>query len=204
MQIPELFCWSKYGAEAGEDSASILRRKEQERAANGGVFLWGIGNSIRPSLELLLHSVRSPLVIFTPMRSRAAAKDVSPAVVGRWTSAASLAGEPFELPPHTLVTSGASEGDPPSRHFALVCHRGEPIAEGEKGWLDDRSLRNLRTGSVIGASQVTAVVRSMPFCDPQPRYTVAFSAALVAPYMVELRNWEQVDRAPDSLVLERV
>lgn len=45
------------------------------------------------------------------------------------------------------------------------------------------------------------MVRAIPFCDPRPRYTVAFSATLVAPYMVELRDWEQMDGAPESLVL---
>jgi hypothetical protein len=200
--IPDQFCWSKYGAEAGEGPASILNRKERERAANGGTFLWGIGNSIRPSLEVLLRRVQTPAVLFTPMRSRAAAKDVAPAVVGRWTRATSWTGEPFELPAHTLVTSGAGDGDPPTRHFALVCRRDEPIPDGAEGWLDERGLRNLRTGSVLGASQVTAVVTTVPMRDRRPRYTIAFSAALVEPYMVELRDWEQLQGgAVESMLL---
>ena len=46
--LPDLFCWTKYGTEAGEDIGAILERKESERLASGGTFLWGVGNAIGP------------------------------------------------------------------------------------------------------------------------------------------------------------
>jgi hypothetical protein len=61
-ELPEAFCWTKYGAEAGEAASSILRRKELERLATGGIFLWGIGNAIGPSLEQLLGQACEPKV----------------------------------------------------------------------------------------------------------------------------------------------
>jgi hypothetical protein len=52
--LPGFFCWTRIGPEAAEPIQGILRRKEQERVANGGVFLWGIGNAVGPSLSELL------------------------------------------------------------------------------------------------------------------------------------------------------
>lgn len=196
MKLPNQFCWTKYGAEAGEGPASILARKELERHRNGGTFLWGIGNSIRPSLEVLLSHSTLPHVLFTPMRSKAAAKDVSPTVTGRWTSAIGADGRVFEMPEHTTVTSGAGPDRTPTRHFALVCYRAAPIHEGADGWLDEDEVRNLRTGSVLGASQVTSVVTRVAVPKSRPRYRVSFRAVLVAPYMVELRDWQPLAAGP--------
>lgn len=42
-----LVCWSRMQAEAGQSLDAIVRRKELEREANGGLFLWGVGNLIR-------------------------------------------------------------------------------------------------------------------------------------------------------------
>jgi uncharacterized transporter YbjL len=41
-KLPEYFCWTKFGTEAGEVSHAIFGRKEIERRRNGGIFLWGI------------------------------------------------------------------------------------------------------------------------------------------------------------------
>lgn len=190
MGLPHHFCWTKYGTEAGETTSSILERKERERADNGGTFLWGIGNSIRPSLLALLEIENEPQVLFTPMLTRPAVKDTTPAVVGRWTRAVGADGLPWNLPEHTLVTSGVGTGQPePTRHFALVCERPDPLGSGKEGWLDEDELRNLRTGSVVGASQVTSVVRRIALPERRDRYTVSFQAALVYPYFVTLTGW---------------
>ena len=77
--LPEAFCWTKFGVEAGEPPLSIFQRKELERRRNGGIFLWGIGQSIGPSLPDLLRVTPSPEVLFSPIRTPAAAHDVSPA-----------------------------------------------------------------------------------------------------------------------------
>jgi hypothetical protein len=44
--LPEAFVWTRFGTEAGQTIDRILARKEAERIANGGLFLWGIGNSV--------------------------------------------------------------------------------------------------------------------------------------------------------------
>jgi hypothetical protein len=200
MLLPSVFCWTKFGTEAGETADSILQRKEVERARNDGTFLWGIGNSIRPSVLQLLEVEQEPAVIFTPMLSRPAPRDVKPNIVGTWKVATGLDGAPFAIPDHTHVTSGTSSRQAPRRHFALVCQRDQPMpAPDHEGWVDDAALRNLRTGSMVGASQVTSVVtcRCTPGAERQ-RYRVAFRATLVYPFFVELSDWVQLGRDADS------
>ena len=120
---PHQFCWTKFGAEAGEEPDEILSRKEEERVANGGLFLWGIGNSIRPSLLALLDATPQPTVLFTPMLAPPAAQDRAPDNIGLWRSATGLDGQPFEIPVGSRVTSGLRGGKLPTHHYALVCHR---------------------------------------------------------------------------------
>ena len=117
VPLPLAFCWSKFGIEAGESTRSILERKEVERQRNDGVFLWGIGTSIRPSLRVLLDSTPSPRVVFTPMLSRPAERDSSPSAVVLWNTATDLDGCPYELPRHSLITS-SKPGWNRNRHFA--------------------------------------------------------------------------------------
>lgn len=198
MEPPQHFCWTKYGTEAGEPVDSILRRKEQERMENDGIFLWGIGNSIGPSVLALLESESHPEILFTPMRSRPAAKDASPTMTGRWESATTLDGLPWELPAHTVVTSGIGPNQPvPLRHYALVCRRPDPLDADAAWWLDDAELTNLRTGSRVGGSQVTAVVRRTPSSNRRDRYTVTMRAALTSPYMVTLSEWSPIGTPSD-------
>src|ERR1700724_2121575 len=103
--LPEVFCWTKFGDEAGEAARAIFRRKEAERKGNRGTFLWGIGQSIRPSLLELLHIASAPEVLFSPMRSAAARHDVSPSSVVVWSEGIGLDGQLYVLPEHSLVTS---------------------------------------------------------------------------------------------------
>ena len=199
MQLPSQFCWTKYGTEAGEPIASILARKEEERAANGGIFLWGIGSSIRPSLCELLDLTTRPEVVFTPMLSEPAAHDVTPTAVGFWQSARDRQGEPYALPDHSTVTSRSRSEAPPQRHYALVCRSEAPLEATGSERMDDSVLRNLRTGTQVGSSQVTSVVRRI---EDQPqtrrRYRVAFRAELVAPYLVVLSDWTRLPATPST------
>lgn len=187
--LPQVFCWTKFGAEAGEQPLSIFKRKELERSRNGGVFLWGIGQSIGPSLPDLLRVSPAPEVLFSPMRSAAAARDASPAQVVLWCHAVGYDGHRFRLPEYSLVTSRMDPARPRSGHYALVCEAGEPIPEPEgKGHrLSLEALRNLRSGTALGASQVTAIVRRLPATAPaRIEYPVAARARLVYPYLVRL------------------
>ena len=185
---PRQFCWTKFGAEAGEEPDRILSRKEEERVANGGLFLWGIGNSIRPSLLALLDGTPQPTVLFTPMLSPPAAQDRAPDNIGLWRSATGLDGKPFDIPVGSRVTSGLRDGAPPTHHYALVCHQDSPLLNlpSNEEWLDDEHLRNLRTGSRVGSSQVTSVVEQTPTGLPRRRYRIAFSAQLIAPFQLVL------------------
>jgi hypothetical protein len=192
--LPTEFCWTKFGVEAGETVESILCRKEAERQRNGGVFLWGIGNSIAPSIPpLLAHQVR-PRVVFTPMLSAPAVEDVVPAQVFQWVSATAADGQAYRLPEHTTVTSGQRRGSMPTRHFALVCQSATELrlCGDSDVWIDDALVRNLRSGRQVGGSQVTSVVARVAGPPARARYRVEFMANLIEPYLVRLSGAEAV------------
>lgn len=206
--LPSIFCWTKFGTEAGEATQSIFERKELERKRNGGIFLWGIGTSIRPSIAALLRETDSPEVIFSPMKSPASRKDTSPERLVLWSTAETYDGLDYKIPEHSLVTSRASADHARSAHFALVCESLQSISpkpdQGDTPPLCLDDLRNLRTGSILGASQVTSVVRCLSGNVPNESaslYPVAVRARLVYPYFVRLTGALPI---PDSLRLDRV
>ncbi len=187
--LPEIFCWTKFGDEAGEAARAIFQRKEVERKGNRGTFLWGIGQSIRPSLLELLRIAPAPRVLFSPMRSAAARHDVSPSSVVVWSEGVGLDGLLYVLPEHSLVTSRRDDRSPRDYHFALVCECTSPITVQQEGSprLRSTSLRNLISGSPVGSSQVTSVVRRSKGAEGcGAEYPVVATARLVAPYLVRL------------------
>src|SRR4051794_24733355 len=103
--LPRVFCWTRFGAEAGEPIERIIERKETERCANGGTFFWGIGNSIAPAITELVRRVRAPEVLLSPIKSRPRNIDVTPRCVVRWTVAEDLMGITEQLPSAVRVTS---------------------------------------------------------------------------------------------------
>ncbi len=188
--LPSVFCWTKFGDEAGEEAPSIFERKELERRKNGGVFLWGIGQSIRPSLLSLLKVTRSPEVVFTPMRVPASPRDAAPEKVLLWYAGVGYDGQEYRLPRFSVVTSRWSNRAIHSGHFALVCERHSPLLDHpaeERIFVSE--VRNLLTGSLVGSSQVTSVVVRVTTerCD-QGGYTVVSRARLVYPYFVWLNR----------------
>ena len=201
--LPETFCWTKFGVEAGEPPVSIFQRKELERHRNGGVFLWGIGQSIGPSLPELLRVNSTPEILFSPIRTSAATHDVSPAQVVLWCDAIGYDGHRFRLPEYSLVTSRMDPARPRSGHYALVCEAGSSILEleGKNHYLALEALRNLRSGTSLGASQVTAIVRRVSINAPaRAEYPVVVRARLVYPYLVRLTRSIPV---PDSCRADR-
>jgi hypothetical protein len=185
------FCWTKYGTEAGQPVEAILARKELERQRNpGGVFLWGIGNSIGPSLRALLADVVTPTAVFTPMQARPRRIDTHPPAVVRWTAGVGLDGSAYTLPEHCVVT-GRRNPARPRKHYALVCASDRPLTDSPGGRLHRSQLRNYVRGTAVGPSQVTAVVRSD---DDGPAagvgYPIGFAARLVYPFLVELTTIE--------------
>ena len=182
--LPECFCWTRYGPEAGESIASILERKEAERQANGGVFLWGIGNSLAPSVDAFVGATKCPMVFFSPIRSEPRPQDVAPTEVVRWRHGLTIHGERWELPPFSVVTSRNAGR---RNHYALVCYSDRPLTPSEDlGKLEFGSLLNLVSGRRLGFSQVTAIVRRKEQSDGGPTYPVSWSAQLRAPYFVRL------------------
>lgn len=202
MSLPNAFCWTKFGAEAGEVADSICARKEMERQQNDGIFLWGVGNSIGPSLRALLQLCSEPEILFSPMLSAPAQVDVEPKDVVIWRGATGLDGMRYELPRYSLVTSRLPGGRRAGKHYALVCRRDTHIWDGTADkWLDSTHLRNLRTGNLVGSSQVTSVVTYLRDGEPKCQYKVAFRASLVYPYLVSLDSPQLV---PTGLRLDQV
>lgn len=193
--LPAAFCWTRFGAEAGESFGEILARKDLERRAGGGIFYWGIGSAIGRSLKALIARVDTPEVLFSPIASTPRTCDVSPGHVVRWMEGHGLDGESMLLPEHARVTSRWDPDRPATARYALVCRSDEPLQLHDYGELCFGTLRNLVSGAQIGASQVTAVVhhdQSRP--TNNRRYRVALRASLVRPYLVRLASPALVDR----------
>jgi hypothetical protein len=182
--FPRYFCWSRFGTEAGEEIEGILSRKEKERVDNGGIFLWGIGNAVAPSMRRLVQLERRPEVIFSPIRSAPRQRDVVPDRVVIWTAARTLEGDSYELPAGSIVTSAGRR----DRHYALVCASSFPLrANPDAEMLEFSGLRNLLTNRPVGASQVTAIVRyTQRRASSRTCYAASIRAELVFPFFVEL------------------
>ena len=195
MSLSKQFCWTRFGTEAGEPIETILSRKEEERAVNGGVFLWGVGNGVKPSMQALIRNEPEPEIIFSPIRSAPRKADVAPSKVVMWMAARTMDDDHYDLPAGSLVTSRFSRRP----HYALVCASDgplEPDFDGER--FSFSALRNLLTGKPVGVSQVTAVVRHVGEVQREtgPIYVAALRARLVPPYFVRLVEPHQI---PNSL-----
>lgn len=191
MPLSECFCWTRFGTEAGQSLEQILVRKEQERIANEGVFFWGVGNAIGPSMVELLRRTDSPEARFSPIRSVPRRGDVMPSSVVAWTEAQTLSGEEYRLPEHSLITSRFDPLKPRAKHYALVCYSETPLAVAVPSeQIQFAELRNLLTSRPVGASQVTAVVHlsTTPLHRKSLSYDIAFRAQLTPPHFVILRS----------------
>lgn len=186
--IPELFCWTRFGPEAGETLEEILRRKELERQCNDGIFLWGIGNSVGAAVQELVNRCGDPQVLFSPIRGAPRAVDMGPNAVV-WTTASAIDGTPYAIPRYSRVTSREPNCHRQT-HFALVCKSDAPLSlDPGAATLVFDGLRNLVSGRPIGSSQVTAVVaRQAPALTRGREYRVALRTRLVYPHFVFLRN----------------
>lgn len=190
-ELPSRFCWTKYGTEAGEPADAILARKERERFENGGIFLWGIGNSIAPGIRALVKLEHRPLAVFSPMISSAKVADVNPSRVVRWTRARDMNGDWWPMPLASRVTSRGSTGHrDKTTHYALVCKSDQPLtsADARPSALAFDALSNLESGNRLGFSQVTSVVKMNGNCRNGRHYDIGFVAELAFPYFVELHS----------------
>jgi hypothetical protein len=188
--LPNLFCWTRFGGEAAESIEHILRRKEKERLANSGIFLWGIGSAIGPSILELTHRTARPKVIFSPIKTAPKQRDVNPPAVVMWTEAEGLDGKDFAIPSYSRVTSRFDPETPKSHHFALVCYSPTPLIPLQRNFkIGFKQLSNLKTGRPVAASQVTAIVERKDFeTESSSMYDVSILAELIDPFFVKLKN----------------
>src|SRR5579871_5495021 len=100
--LPPHFCWSKMGVESGELLEIIVARKEFERRANGGTFLWGVGNSVMPAITELAHSGSLPQIMFSRMKSRAKRLDENPGSIFLWLRGETADGQAVDLPTYSF------------------------------------------------------------------------------------------------------
>lgn len=184
----EFLCWTKMQAEAGQTLEAILARKERERLAGDGVFMWGVGNApalVTNTLARLEHPVP---VIFSVMKSKPKAIDAAPSQTFIWRGFIDRNGHERPLPEHVVITSrGAADGGAKKRHYALMCYADQPLTF-ERGLpFDHLAYRNASdAGGAIGASQVTALVRRASAPSANAQYEANLRAELVGSYWVRL------------------
>lgn len=198
--LPSAFCWSKMGTEAGEDLAQIIARKEFERRANRGLFLWGVGNSVMPAIRDLTKNGEMPRILFSRMKSPPKNSDVWPNSVVLWLRGETPDGRQIPLPKYSFITSrGTSEMDKKRNHYAMFCSSHSSLCINEPlGSLCNDEIVNYRTGRPMGASQVTAVVTHdsiCTVCENSRRYQVNLAADLSNPGQVRLTSPVSLDPA---------
>lgn len=189
--LPATFCWTRIGSEAGQSLEDILRRKELERRASGGRFLWGIGSAVTAAVRRLADAEEAPEVLFSPMRSAPAAIDVAPTSLVAWTAFLDENGTARPLPSGSIVTSRGESvtGAQKRQHYALFCESRTPLTNRHDLVVAFERLRNAASLRAVGASQVTAVVSlSEPSARATRPYRVALRARLFAPYCARLVN----------------
>lgn len=186
--VPEVFCWTKMGAEAGQPLDVIISRKETERELGDGIFFWGIGTPLGQSIWRFIDSVSGPFVLFSPMKAKPKQIDSSPENVFVWTAYLDRSGIKHAMPEHVFVTSrGLSNGLAKEQHYALVCRKYGSLRGDEWPSVDWAKLKNYERDSKLGFSQVTAVVECKNSVKATSNnYDVLFGAELVEPYYVTL------------------
>lgn len=175
-------------AEAGQDIWSIIARKEAERRAGDGLFFWGVGNAPSRSICALASDSKEIDVVFSLMKTRPQARDVSPSGVVAWRTYFDCEGAEQPLPKHVLVTSREHAGSgSKSVHYALVCNSDEELRLADLGSFDPKAYRNIGDGGgPIGSSQVTALI--LRTCDEAPvsGYRINMRAKLAGSFWVRL------------------
>jgi hypothetical protein len=192
--VDQYLCWSRMQTEAGQPLDAIVQRKELERRAGNGLFFWGVGNApaiLIPVLELIGHAIP---VVFSTMKSRPKAHDVTPTRVVMWRRY--IGNDKIErpLPPHVVVTSRATTSlGEKMRHFALVCHSDAPLVLQRGVPFDPSAYRNASAAEApVGASQVTALLRRTGEPSNQTDYEANITASLIGAYWVRLSDPREV------------
>lgn len=186
----EYVCWSRMQAEAGQGLAAIIARKEREREAGDGLFFWGVGNApaVKTNeLARLKHPVR---VVFSIMKGKPRAEDLRPRQTLVWRKYLDANGVERDLPPNALITSRAeTKSATKKRHFALMCFSNAQLRITRGAAFDPRAYRNVGgAGAIVGASQVTALLRRTGPPAATSDYEANLQAQLTGSYWVRLSD----------------
>ena len=171
-------------AEGGQQLENILSLKESERAAGGGVFWWGVGNSLGEAVhEAAAKAGGSLPILFSRMKARPQKKDVEPERVLLWTEWEDRRGQLHPIPPHVLEWSRGYVGK--KTHYALVCCSTAPLVLGKDRF--DPNRYRTRRGKKLAATKVTHLIDGNPEGDHSTGgYDWGFRANLVSPWAVKL------------------
>lgn len=202
IQSDEYVCWSRMQAEAGQSLESIIARKEIERCAGKGVFFWGVGNPPAVITRVLARARIPVKVIFSIMKSRPKAIDVSPSRTLVWRRYIDIQGVVRPLPSHVLVTSrGNSASGAKRSHYALMCRSDEPIILRRGEPFYSTAFRNAGgTGARVGASQVTALLRRVGENFGKADYETNVTAWLTDSYWIRLVDPIELDGSKLALL----
>lgn len=198
----EFVCWSRMQAEAGQALDAIIARKEIERQAGGGCFMWGVGNPPALIARSLARAHVPVRAVFSIMKSRPKAIDAQPSRTVVWRRYLDAEGVERTLPPYALVTSRGDSARGAKRiHFALMCHSPEPLAIRRGKAFDPSAFRNAGgTGAPVGASQVTALLRRVDADAVVTDYEANIAAWLTASYWVRLLDPVELDASKQQAI----
>lgn len=203
----EYVCWSRMQAEAGQTLEQIVARKEVERRAGNGVFMWGVGNAPALVTSILARTKCPVRAVFSVMKSKPKAVDAAPARTVVWRRFLDAEGVERPLPPHVVVTSRGDSASGAKRvHYALMCRSDKPLHIERPGrGFDPSAFRNASgAGAPVGASQVTALLRRVGEEGTNSPYEVNLSAQLVGSYWVRLTDPVEVTRVEQTVLEEAV
>lgn len=181
-------------AESGQMLHEIVARKERERQVGDGRFLWGVGNAPSTVIASLIRRKISVPVVFSAMKSKPKAVDMSPHRTVVWRKYIDACGIEHPLPTGALVTSrGDSAGGVKTRHYALMCYSDVPLVFSHGISFDPSAFRNASgTGAPVGASQVTALLRQVSKPASRTDYEVNMKAYLTESYWVRLSDPQEL------------
>lgn len=183
-------CWSRIQAEAGQRLEAIIARKEHERRAGNGLFVWGVGNAPSTAINALARLEVPVPVVFSAMKSKPKMEDVAPSRIVVWRQYIDKSGIERPLPRSAIVTSrGDSARGVKTRHYALMCYSDSSLTLTRGNPFDPSAFRNVGgTGAPVGASQVTALLRQVAEPTGSPGYEANIIAWLTDGYWVRLSD----------------
>ena len=181
----DAFVWSKMGTEAGEPLEDIMHRKEIERQANGGKFVWGIGNSPGNSIVNFMQDTKKPVAIFTETRPNSKTRSIDEEESERvWRDKL--------LPRYSFVTSHPERKE----HCALLCECDEDLRTQCHGELHTGEFVHYVTCNPKLPPNSTNMMKKGEGRSCKP-YPIRFVASLYGEGWVKLTDY--VDISPETI-----